>query len=94
MLKRWQRFSKHCKQHIRLYQLVARHPRTPRVAKWLLAAAIGYIMLPFDVIPDCIPILGALDDLLIVPLIIWGAWRLIPRDVIEECTRDMQSEAD
>jgi len=92
MLEKWKRYSKQCKQRIRLYQLLARHPRTPRAAKWLLAAAIGYILLPFDVIPDWIPILGVLDDLLIVPLLIWGAWRLIPSDVIKECTRDVPSE--
>jgi len=50
-----------------------------------LWCAIGYVLLPFDLIPDAIPVLGQLDDAVIVPGLIWLALRRVPRDVMEEC---------
>lgn len=64
---------------------VARHPRTPRLARCLALATSAYAFSPLDLIPDFIPVLGQLDDLLLVPLGIWLALRLTPRDVLEEC---------
>jgi uncharacterized membrane protein YkvA (DUF1232 family) len=75
------RFSK----EIEFYKRVYRHPRTPRVSKLFLGAAIAYAASPVDLIPDFIPVIGHLDDLLIVPLFIWIAVRFIPKSVIAEC---------
>jgi uncharacterized membrane protein YkvA (DUF1232 family) len=75
------------KRHIAVYRLVLSHPRTPRVSKILLGAAIGYLLLPFDLIPDFIPIIGHLDDLVIVPAMFMAAMRMIPPEVVEECRR-------
>jgi len=67
------------------YKALLVHPRTPRISRWLLAAAIAYFVSPIDLIPDGIPILGQLDDLLIVPGLIYGALAFIPPDVKKEC---------
>ena len=77
----YQRF----RREIRAYQEAVRHPRTPRVARWLLGAAIAYTLTPIDLIPDFIPVIGHLDDAIVVPALVFLAVRLIPRDVMEEC---------
>ena len=51
----------------------------------LLGAAVGYTLLPFDLIPDFIPVLGHLDDLVVVPLLVVAAMKLVPVDVVLEC---------
>ena len=65
--------------------LALRHPRTPWYAKAIAAGTIAYFLAPIDLIPDPIPILGHLDDLLIVPLGVWLVIRLTPREVMQEC---------
>ena len=71
---------------------MARHPQTPRPAKWLLGLAIGYVLMPFDLIPDFIPVLGQLDELIIVPGLIYLALRLIPDKIIQECREQLDTE--
>jgi uncharacterized membrane protein YkvA (DUF1232 family) len=67
--------------------LACRDPRTPWYAKALAAAVAAYAFSPIDLIPDFIPVLGYLDDLLIVPLGIALAIRLIPAEVLESCRK-------
>lgn len=55
------------------------------MVKMMLGAAIGYALLPLDLIPDWIPVVGQLDDFVIVPVLIRIALRLTPAEVIREC---------
>ena len=77
------------KETFTLY-LACRHPRVPWYAKALALLVAGYALSPIDLIPDFIPVLGYLDDLIIVPLGIMLVIQLIPADVLAECRR--QSE--
>jgi uncharacterized membrane protein YkvA (DUF1232 family) len=65
--------------------LAARDPRVPWYVKYLALAVAGYALSPIDLIPDFIPVIGYLDDLIIVPLGIWLVVSLIPDDVLAEC---------
>lgn len=64
--------------------LAYRDPRVPLVARLFAAAVVAYAFSPIDLIPDPIPVLGYLDDLLIVPAGVWLALRLIPPTVMAE----------
>ena len=65
--------------------LAARHPQTPWYAKLLVGGIVAYALSPIDLIPDFVPILGYVDDLILLPLGIALALKLIPPDVIIEC---------
>ena len=62
-----------------------RHPDTPWFAKLLAAFVVAYALSPIDLIPDFVPVLGYLDDVLLLPGLIWLNIRLIPPAVREEC---------
>ena len=79
------------KSEIKVYQIVLRDPRTPICARCLLGFAVGYLMLPIDLIPDFIPVIGHLDDALVVPCLIWLAFRMIPREVLDDNRRKAAS---
>lgn len=78
------------KHEIQIYRLVLGDARTPLLAKLLLGLAVGYLLLPFDLIPDFIPVIGQLDDLIIVPMLFWLALKLIPKEIIAESRRRVQ----
>jgi uncharacterized membrane protein YkvA (DUF1232 family) len=65
--------------------LAARHPKTPWYAKLLVAGIVAYALSPIDLIPDFVPIIGYLDDLILIPMGISLAIRLIPQHVLIEC---------
>ncbi|QJD30264.1 YkvA family protein [Methylococcus geothermalis] len=65
--------------------LASRHPATPWYAKLLVAFIVAYAFSPIDLIPDFVPVLGYLDDLVLIPLGILLAIRLVPAEVLAEC---------
>ena len=70
--------------------LAMKHPKTPWYARILAGIIIGYALSPVDLIPDFVPVLGYLDDLVILPLLIILLLRLIPRGVFEECRQEAE----
>lgn len=73
------------KQELAFYRALHAHPQTPRLAKGLLWLAMGYLVLPFDLIPDFIPIIGQLDELVIIPALLYFALKLTPVEVRQYC---------
>jgi uncharacterized membrane protein YkvA (DUF1232 family) len=71
--------------------LVVRHPRTPWYARAVAAAVVAYAFSPLDLIPDFIPVLGYLDDLILVPLGFALALKLVPESVKSECRQRAQA---
>jgi uncharacterized membrane protein YkvA (DUF1232 family) len=85
MLNKWKSAVQKLKQEIKVYRLILKDRRTPRRAKILVWVAIGYALLPFDLIPDFIPVIGQLDDLIIVPALLTIAVKMVPGEVIADC---------
>lgn len=75
--------AKKLKQELVVLHLAYKNPKTPWTAKALIMLVIGYALSPIDLIPDFIPVIGLLDDLILLPLGIYLAIRLIPKDVID-----------
>jgi len=84
MFDRLKRWAKTLKRDVHALYLAARDPRVPWPAKAVAVFVAAYALSPIDLIPDFIPVLGYLDDLIIVPLGIWLAVRLIPPEVMAE----------
>jgi uncharacterized membrane protein YkvA (DUF1232 family) len=80
-LKQW---ARSIKRDAHALYLAARHPQTPWYAKGLAIAVAAYALSPIDIIPDFIPIIGLLDEALLLPLAIVGVLKLIPADIIAE----------
>jgi uncharacterized membrane protein YkvA (DUF1232 family) len=73
------------RKEVAVYQLVFRDPRTPKPAKWLIGVALIYALSPIDLIPDFVPVLGQIDDLILVPALLVLALKLVPQEVIDDC---------
>lgn len=85
MLQRLKEWARLLKGDVLAVWFACRHPQTPLHAKLLAALIVAYAFSPIDLIPDFIPILGLLDDALLLPLGIWLVIRLVPDAVIAEC---------
>lgn len=81
-IKAW---AKSLKRDVMTLWFVLRHPHTPWLARALAAILTAYALSPIDLIPDFIPVLGYLDDLIIVPVGIWLLLKIIPEQVLMEC---------
>ena len=67
--------------------LATRDPRTPWYAKLIIAGCVAYALSPVDVIPDFIPVIGLVDDLIFIPIALALAIRFIPEEVLADCRR-------
>jgi len=84
MLDRWKLWARTIKRDAHALYLASRDPRVPWYVKAIALAVAAYAASPIDLIPDFIPVLGYLDDLIIVPLGIALVVRLIPREIMAE----------
>lgn len=89
---KWKERTARLKTQTYALYLAARHPGTPWYAKVLAVALVGYALSPIDLIPDFIPVLGLLDDLVIVPVGLALCIKMVPSDVMHEC-REKAAEA-
>lgn len=85
MLEKLKEYVRHLKIETFALYLASRDPRTPWYAKLLVAGIVAYAFSPIDLIPDFIPVLGYLDDLILIPLGITLAIKLVPHTVLVEC---------
>ena len=72
------------KNHLKLYNALYRDKRTPRISKIFLFIALAYLATPFDLIPDFIPVLGQLDDIIIIPSCLYLSVKSIPKPLYNE----------
>jgi uncharacterized membrane protein YkvA (DUF1232 family) len=84
-LRRWHERARELKAETYALYLACRDPRTPWYARALAAAVVAYAFSPIDLIPDPIPVLGYLDDLVLLPVGVLLVLRLIPPAVMSEC---------
>ncbi len=90
-IARLKRLARVFKQEVTVYKLVLKDDKTPMIGKIFLALAVGYALMPFDLIPDFIPIFGQLDDIVIVPLLVVIALKLIPREIIDKYRKQVHA---
>jgi uncharacterized membrane protein YkvA (DUF1232 family) len=92
MWEKSKEFTRAFKRELSVYRRVLADDRTPRSAKILLGLAVGYFCMPFDIIPDFIPVIGHLDDAVIVPGLVYLALRFIPDELIAEHRQKVRDE--
>jgi len=92
MLDKFKRATQALKADTYALYLAYRDPRTPWYAKVWAALVVAYAFSPIDLIPDFIPVLGYLDDLLLVPLGVFLAIKLIPEDVMATSRKKAQED--
>ncbi|PZP62805.1 MAG: hypothetical protein DI596_03535 [Azospira oryzae] len=83
--ERWRNRARALKRETYALYLCVRHPRTPWYAKLFVGLIVAYALSPIDLIPDFVPVLGYLDEAILLPLAILLALQMIPADVLEEC---------
>ena len=91
MIEAWKRRARQLKLETYAVYLAYRDPRVPWYARLLGACVVAYAFSPIDLIPDPIPVLGYLDDLILVPLGIALVLKMIPEPVLAECREKAQA---
>jgi len=90
LIERWKQRAKRLKIEIYAIYLAYKDPRVPWYARIFAACVVGYAFSPIDLIPDPIPVLGYLDDLILIPLGVVLALKMIPEEVLTECRERSQ----
>ena len=85
------RWAQRVKQDGLMLWFACKHPQTPWLAKAIAAVAVAYALSPIDLIPDFIPVLGHLDEALLLPAMVWLAVKCLPEAVKDECQRQAQA---
>ncbi len=88
----WKSWASALKKDAYALYLASRDPRVPVVAKLVVVLVVAYALSPIDLIPDFIPVLGYLDDMLLLPMGIALAIRLMPCDVWEDCKSQARAQ--
>jgi uncharacterized membrane protein YkvA (DUF1232 family) len=91
LMENWKRRARELQTEVYAMYLAYKDPRVPWYARVLAACVVGYAFSPIDLIPDPIPVLGYLDDLVLIPLGVAVAIKMIPPAVLAEC-RDQARE--
>jgi uncharacterized membrane protein YkvA (DUF1232 family) len=91
---RWKQRARQLKLETWALYLAVRHPRTPWYARLFALCVVAYALSPIDLVPDFIPVLGYLDDLILVPLGLALALRMVPQQVLDECREQARRDAD
>jgi uncharacterized membrane protein YkvA (DUF1232 family) len=91
MLDQLRQTARRLKRETYALYLAARDPRTPWYARLLAAFVVAYALSPIDLIPDFIPVLGYLDDLILVPLGLALVLRLVPDEVLADCRQQAET---
>jgi uncharacterized membrane protein YkvA (DUF1232 family) len=89
-LNRLKNWARQIKRELKVLQIAVTHKLVPWYAKAIIILTIAYALSPIDLIPDFIPVLGLLDDLIILPFLIYIAIKLIPKDVIQYCRQQAE----
>jgi len=92
ILEKVKSWARYLKQQAQILQVVYSDERTPTKAKILIWITLGYLFSPIDLIPDFIPILGLLDDIIIVPLLISLTIKVIPKQVWAEASEFIKTQ--
>jgi uncharacterized membrane protein YkvA (DUF1232 family) len=91
-MQKWQQRARQLKIEVYAIWLAYRDPRVPWYARLFAACVVGYAFSPIDLIPDFIPVLGYLDDLILIPLGVTLALKMIPPSVLAECRAQARQE--
>ena len=93
-VRAWRQRATQLKSETYALYLAYRDPRTPWYARVFAALVIGYVFSPIDPIPDFIPVVGLLDEMVVVPIGVLVAARMIPADVLAECREKAREAAE
>ena len=85
MLNRLLQWANQLKAEVITLWFCYRHPQTPLMAKFFALCVVAYAFSPIDLIPDFIPVLGLLDDAILLPIGIWLTLKFVPAPILAEC---------